>query len=273
MKRFNYYKPSLSEAWKLVVVLMVGMVLIGGILSFIWKDAPEMVVYGVSMLVPILYALFKGGRRLAGGAKPFPVEHTDLGGIRPLPYAILLAVAMVAIVFLMDPATAFIPMPDFFKRIFEEAFVNKETWDLVLSTCILAPLFEELLCRGIILRGLLANGLSARSAILWSAFFFAFIHFNPWQSIPAFAIAIFFGWIYWRTGSLLSTIALHALNNSISCIITGLFPDMSVDTSFFELMPTGLYIVFYIAALALLFMAVSLLDRKLPESCIKNSTL
>jgi len=274
MKRFNYYSPSLGESWALVAILIFGMMFAGILFAFTWKEAPQFLTYGVGMVFPLAFAFRQGGRRSRMGMRSALVEHADLGEVSLPVYIILLFIAQVSLIVILDPTTAFIPMPDFVKSIFEKAFVNLDTYDLILSTCVLAPLCEELLCRGLIMKGLLSNGASARKAILWSAFIFAFIHFNPWQSIPAFAIGLFFGWVYWRTGSIWSTIGLHALNNGLSAILSQIWPDISVDTALLDILPTGLYIVIYVAALALMFFAVSLLNRKLPKPlCIKNSTL
>ena len=80
------------------------------------------------------------------------------------------------------------------------------------SMVIQAPLFKEVLFRGVILGGLLAHRTPAR-AIVWSAVLFAIIHINPWQFPAAFLLGIVFAWFVVRTGSLLPAIIGHALNN------------------------------------------------------------
>ena len=80
------------------------------------------------------------------------------------------------------------------------------------SMVIQAPLFKEVLFRGVILGGLLARRTPAR-AIVWSAALFAIIHINPWQFPAAFLLGIVFAWFVVRTGSLLPAIVGHALNN------------------------------------------------------------
>jgi len=273
MKQFKYYYPTLSESWGLVAFLMLGMLLVGMAFGFIWPDAPQAILYGLGMLFPLLYAFLTGGSRFRLGAKPVSLNSANLGEISLVEYIILLFVALISISVVIEPATSFIPMPEKIKMIFEKAFVNSRTWDMILSTCIFAPLLEELLCRGLIMRGMLANGKSARSAILWSAFIFALIHLNPWQSVPAFVLGAFFGWVYWKSGSLWSTIALHAVNNGISAFIARTWPELGMDSGLIDILPTGTYIVIYIASLALLFAAISLLNRKLPVKCTRNSTL
>ena len=75
-----------------------------------------------------------------------------------------------------------------------------------------APLFKEILFRGVILGGLLAHRTPAR-AIVWSAVLFAIVHIDPWQFPAAFLLGIVFAWIVVQTGSLLPAIIGHALNN------------------------------------------------------------
>ena len=90
-----------------------------------------------------------------------------------------------------------------------------------LALIVVAPLTEELICRGLILRGLLAR-INPWRAIIVSALLFALVHLNPWQFPTAFAIGLVFGWVYFRTGSLTLCMAGHALHNSISLLATGL---------------------------------------------------
>lgn len=84
---------------------------------------------------------------------------------------------------------------------------------------ILAPIFEELLFRGMILKGMLNNGMKPWLAIGVSAFIFAFIHFNPWQFVGAFLLGLILGWVYYKTQSLLNTMFLHFFNNSIGVLL------------------------------------------------------
>jgi hypothetical protein len=88
---------------------------------------------------------------------------------------------------------------------------------LSFTLVLVAPVTEELLCRGIMLRGLLGR-YRPGVAIALSSMLFAFMHLNPWQTISAFALGLLFGWFYLRTGSLWPCIAGHAINNGI-CVI------------------------------------------------------
>ncbi|MCY4647288.1 MAG: CPBP family intramembrane metalloprotease [Gammaproteobacteria bacterium] len=77
---------------------------------------------------------------------------------------------------------------------------------------VVAPVTEEVLCRGLILRGFLGN-YSKRSAILLSALLFAVMHTNPWQFISAFVAGVLLAWLLIETGSLLPCLFAHAVAN------------------------------------------------------------
>lgn len=84
----------------------------------------------------------------------------------------------------------------------------------VISIAIAVPILEELLFRGAIEGHLLRKGWSPKRAIIVSALIFGLIHGNPAQIPFAFLIGLLFGWLYYRTGSIIPGIAGHIINNS-----------------------------------------------------------
>jgi len=82
----------------------------------------------------------------------------------------------------------------------------------LLSTILLAPDFEELIFRGTILKGFLSN-YSAAKSIAYSAAIFGLIHYAPATVVCAILLGLFFGWIYYQTGSVSLTILLHITAN------------------------------------------------------------
>lgn len=84
----------------------------------------------------------------------------------------------------------------------------------VLCIAIIVPILEELLFRGAIEGHLLRKGWSPKWAIIVSALIFGLIHGNPAQIPFAFLIGLLFGWLYYRTGSLIPGIVGHIINNS-----------------------------------------------------------
>ena len=85
---------------------------------------------------------------------------------------------------------------------------------------ILAPLLEEVLFRGAIQGVLMRYFGRPWPAIIVSALVFGIFHLNPVQIVYATLLGIVLGWIYYRTGSLLSVIVGHVLNNSLAVITT-----------------------------------------------------
>ncbi|MBR1539259.1 MAG: CPBP family intramembrane metalloprotease, partial [Bacteroidales bacterium] len=113
------------------------------------------------------------------------------------------------------------------------------------------------------MRGMLTRMKPGR-AIFWSALIFAVMHMNPWQSIPAFLIGLLLGWIYWRTHCLWATIFLHWLNNSLATVISRLWPDVSVDAGWKDILPpTTYWIVFGVCAVVLILTLYLLYEKTL----------
>lgn len=88
----------------------------------------------------------------------------------------------------------------------------------IISITIMAPLVEELLFRGAIQGHLVRIGVKPLHAILASSAIFGLIHMNPIQILFAFAIGLVFGWLYYRTGSLVPGIVGHFINNTLATI-------------------------------------------------------
>jgi uncharacterized protein len=86
-----------------------------------------------------------------------------------------------------------------------------------------APLAEELLFRGFIYR-CLRNRLSSLTATAVVAVTFGAVHFSGSETLellpPLVLLGALFCVLYERTGSLLPSIALHALNNAIAFAVT-----------------------------------------------------
>ena len=255
----KFYKPSLGHAWWLVVLVLVGS-LVGGGIGLFWRQVPQSLTYFVMMVLPMLWCLWMGRQAETMGIRPLAIHQPHYGKLPGWVFFLLAGVALVALSFVIEPTTSFIPMPDSIKAIFERAFVDSALWDMVISTCILAPLLEELLCRGMMLRDMLTR-MKPWKAIFWSALIFAVMHLNPWQSIPAFLFGLFLGWVYWRTHSLWATIFLHCLNNSLSTILSRIF-DMSIDASWKDLLPANLYWFCYAGAAILLVVLIYILHEK-----------
>jgi len=90
----------------------------------------------------------------------------------------------------------------------------------ILVVVILAPIFEELLFRKLIIDRVAGYG--EKTAVILSAALFALYHGNVGQAVYAFALGTLFGAIYLRTGEIKYTIILHAMVNFFGSVAAGI---------------------------------------------------
>ena len=89
---------------------------------------------------------------------------------------------------------------------------------MVVYSCIIAPLTEELFFRGMLIRVL--SKANQRFAIITTALFFALGHANLPQFILAFAMGIFLGHITMKHGSIVPAVIVHIFVNCMSEVLT-----------------------------------------------------
>ena len=118
----------------------------------------------------------------------------------------------------------------------------------ILFSVILAPIFEELVFRGMIINRLRPYG--DKVCIFFSALLFAMYHGNLYQMFYAFAIGLAFGYVALRTGHIGYTIGLHAFINLCGGII---FPQLSLSSNEWVLDATGFFIVVLMISAVTLF--------------------
>ena len=86
-----------------------------------------------------------------------------------------------------------------------------------ITIAVLAPILEEVLFRGAI-QGYLMRKYNPTVGIVVAALVFGLIHMNPIQIFYAFCLGLVFGWMYYRTCSLMPVVIGHVLNNSLAVI-------------------------------------------------------
>lgn len=89
---------------------------------------------------------------------------------------------------------------------------------LVAYVCIIGPVLEETLFRGMILQSLRPWG--DWFAIVASAILFGVFHLNLIQGIPAALMGLVLGFVAVKSESILPTILMHIFNNSLSMAVT-----------------------------------------------------
>lgn len=118
----------------------------------------------------------------------------------------------------------------------------------VLSTCILVPVAEEYLFRGVIFSHLRKHGLMF--GIIGSATLFGIAHSSPVQSVYAFAFGILSAFFAAVSGNIKTSIIFHSLNNLVTVLID--YCSGNVDETLMMLF----YCVYYIAVLFLAFVGI-----------------
>lgn len=106
-----------------------------------------------------------------------------------------------------------------FEQQMETAGLNRLTLGSALATIVLAPVGEELLCRGILFR--LAQNLSKNfwTANCIQAFAFGVLHFNLVQGVYAFLLGLVLGMLCRRFDSLYASMLAHLVINASAMIL------------------------------------------------------
>ncbi len=88
---------------------------------------------------------------------------------------------------------------------------------MIISLCVLAPILEEILCRGIMMKYLEKYGVATE--VLASGAAFAIMHFSMQSFVALLFVGILFGIIRKVTGSVFPSMIMHSVNNAASFIM------------------------------------------------------
>ncbi|MCF0175388.1 MAG: CPBP family intramembrane metalloprotease [Bacteroidales bacterium] len=231
-RKFEYYTPGYAGMAGLLLWLVFGALL--GSLAVMGMSllAPDgslaeyefLVSYPLMFIPAMMYASFRS-MTLQGRVEANPLDGRFLAGGKELSFRVaavtgfVCVVATLTLAFVAEPIPMLLPdMPEALRQALESVAGGPVLISL-LCTSVFAPVCEEWLCRGMILRGLLPR-LKPGWAIAVSALFFALIHMNPWQGIPAFLLGCLFGYVYYKTRSLWLTMLMHCANNTAAVVLS-----------------------------------------------------
>lgn len=169
---------------------------------------------------------------------------------------------IVAAMFTFNLASEFVELPN----IMEDTFMGMSRNVFgIIAIAVMAPLVEELLFRGAIEGHLLQKRKSPKTAILLSALIFGIIHINPAQVPFAFCIGVVFGWLYYRTGSVIPGIAGHFLNNSIAVVTIATSTKEEMNRKTIEMLGTAPTYALLLLAIAVFVGMYFYLNKHLPR--------
>ena len=267
---YSYYLPGIGGMFMLLAMFILGS-LLGNLVTMglqatlgadFAKQFGTVISYPVMFIPPMLYSSVKS-RLNSYNTEEVLLDNKVSGGTR---LAIIVTVATMAAAFITEPVTALLPpMPEWLEKVMDQMLEGSPLWATILSVSVFAPLFEEWLCRGMILRGLLTK-MKPATAIVISAAFFAILHMNPWQAIPAFCLGLLFGFVYYKTGSLKLTMLMHCVNNTMAVVLSKI-PVLKEAETFMDVMNPWAYAGAYICLAVALASAIVILSsyRKAQE--------
>ena len=257
---YSYFLPGMKGMIMLLVMFLVGgllgnLVVLGLTVGFSAEFAQEygiVISYPLMFVPPMIYASYQSRKtEIWGELEGFPeggipLDRNNFGHLGGFKLALIVSVATLAAAFVAEPLNTLLPeMPETLRKALEMA-TEGPLWITLLSVSIFAPLFEEWLCRGLVLRGLLQK-LTPFNAIMVSAAFFAVLHMNPWQAIPAFILGLLFGYVYYKTGSLKLTMLMHCVNNTFAALMTRI-PSLADAETFMDVMSPWAYVCVFVAS-------------------------
>jgi len=253
--------PDLRQAWLLILVsigFQVAAAIPQGILTAVAGEnsgllpggVMELFTYTLGIGLTIWFAFRKRGSRALTNQPTSALTY------------VLATLGLLAMGLLSEPIISALPAPDWLEELMKQMF----TKNLVLAAVLAAPILEEILFRGVLLDGLLKH-YSPTKAILWSGFFFGFIHFIPAQALNAMFIGFALGWLYYRTRSLTLCIFLHFVNNLISSLPLLFMEnlDLSENLTRTWLGSDSLYLSLLAVSALVLLGCYYQLNRSLPE--------
>jgi len=208
--------------WDAVVVFSFAIVLIA-LLSLLIPANPYKTVMVAFLSYPLacLYAWRTAKARAAAPRQAVGIRTDAIG--RDLARGLLTylsAMPLITVAALANLAIA--------RRLFGPSATGRTPLDVLFqsdSTALLilfgvlavflAPVAEEFLFRGI-LYGALRRRVGAAWAISLSAALFAGVHFSFFHFLPLFIIGLVLGYAYERTRSLVTTICIHLIQNTVA---------------------------------------------------------
>ena len=250
--------PSIAQSFGITGIMILCTLIFVPIVflkDFIGQELSQFLCYVIPVGITFWIVYIKRKRKT--GKKSINISKPDK-------YIVLLVIiGTLAILHgVTTPIISIIPMPDFWKKVFLEMAGDSTGVFTFLTIVIAAPVFEELIFRGIMLEGLLAKYSPVKSIVVTSILF-GIVHLNPWQFVSAFALGLFAGWIFYKTKNLSFCIIIHATNNLISFIAGFFVNESNVDQTMTEYYGGAVnYALVIIISIAILCGCILFLKRR-----------
>ncbi len=162
----------------------------------------------------------------------------------------VLLILGVSLNLLISGILALLPIPAEILQGYEQqsAALTQVSVVTLLATVIVAPVVEEVFCRGLMLSRF-QKGMPTAVAIVLQAFIFGLLHGNPLWITYATVIGIVFGVVAHKQKSIIGSIILHFSFNVTSFIMSAI--NFSIESTVAEILITLISGIIFVAVTAL----------------------
>lgn len=265
---YTHYLPGIGGVCGLLAMFAVGT-LLGNLVTQALQftlGAEFAANYGILVSYPVTFIPALLFASVQSRLREYNTEAVAIDSNEGIKGRVLLCVfagafSTIAAAYVIEPVNSLLPpMPERLEALFRQILECTPFWATIVSVSLFAPLFEEWLCRGIVLRGLLQK-MNPWTAITISSAFFAVLHMNPWQAIPAFALGLLFGYIYYKTRSLKLTMLMHCANNTFAAVLARV-PEFKDADTFMDVLSPGAYWAIYMACVVIVACTIIIFSKK-----------
>ena len=166
----------------------------------------------VLTLAVILYIIYSRKKQLSAYVKKKRLSFKEIFA------AFLFAYGLSILVLAVTKIPALTPYRDSYESNMQ-TFLTGNLYSMFLIVALLGPVFEEVLFRGVIL-GELKTEFSFISANIIQSLLFGLAHLGVMQGVYSAVLALFLGFIYFKTENIYTTILIHILFNAFNPFIT-----------------------------------------------------
>lgn len=177
------------------------------------EDSGYMILQSCASIItiPVIWRIYAGDRAL------YPMQAGEIKAdlktfVLIILAAVFLSMALNNIIYLTGVTQSSASYQEVNRKFFGSGLM----WEII-GTCILAPVLEEVLYRGVVY-GRVRYWFSKKEAAFISAFIFSAMHMNLVQFIYAFLLGILLVTVYEYTGKIYAPIIAHAAANLIAVL-------------------------------------------------------
>ncbi|MCX7714573.1 MAG: CPBP family intramembrane metalloprotease [Clostridia bacterium] len=217
---------AFQDGWWLMLITIVCMIGSSALCELFLKNKlgtyAIMIIGELSLVIPFIIGLFMMKKhkndncpaKISLGISGFPPEFIPFLLLLPIcaqyfsTYVTLPISLIMQILFGVQDQTELVPIPNGWLQMTQA----------ILVLCVLAPIFEEFLCRGVLMTLFRRYGFVVE--LIGSSAAFALLHFDMQSFIPLFFVGLLLGFIRRSTGSIFASMLVHGANNAFSFAMT-----------------------------------------------------